>query len=87
MWQRALATRSLPNSSEFAPYIVEAELGRTAVTDASFDTLSNLPICARFIWKETMVTGDGLAKLSLAFAVDLHQFEWDAVDEGCRGST
>ena len=30
----------LAQFQKFAPYIVEAELGRTAVTDASFDTLS-----------------------------------------------
>ena len=34
--QQTLETRKLAQFSKFAPYIVEAELGRTAVTDASF---------------------------------------------------
>jgi uncharacterized membrane protein/mono/diheme cytochrome c family protein len=49
---------------KFAPYIVEADLGRTAVTDASFETLSKFT-CLRALHLEgTAVTGTGLAKLS-----------------------
>ena len=48
----------------FAPYIVEAELGRTAVTNASFDTLRQFTHLRALHLEETHVTGDGLAKLS-----------------------
>jgi uncharacterized membrane protein len=48
----------------FAPFIVEAELGRTAVTDACFDTLSKFTSLRALHLEGTMVTGRGLAKLS-----------------------
>ena len=48
----------------FAPFIVEAELGRTAVTDASFDTLRQFTHLRSLHLEETQVTGDGLARLS-----------------------
>lgn len=48
----------------FAPYIVEAELARTAVTDASFDTLSKFTNLRVLHLEGTSVTGQGLAKLS-----------------------
>jgi uncharacterized membrane protein/mono/diheme cytochrome c family protein len=48
---------------KFAPYIVEAELGRTAVTNASFDTLSKFVHLRALHLEETAVTGDGLTKL------------------------
>ena len=37
----------LAQFQKFAPYIVEAELGRTAVTNASFDTLKQVHTSAR----------------------------------------
>jgi hypothetical protein len=54
----------LAQFQKFAPYIVEAELGRTAVTDASFDTLGKLSHLRALHLEGTAVTGDGLAKLS-----------------------
>jgi uncharacterized membrane protein len=48
----------------FAPYIVEAELGRTAVTNASFDTLRQFTHLRALHLEETQITGDGLAKLA-----------------------
>jgi hypothetical protein len=48
----------------FAPYIVEVELGRTAVTDASFDTLATFTHLRAIHLEGTEVTGVGLAKLT-----------------------
>jgi hypothetical protein len=49
---------------KFAPYIVEAELGGTAVTNASFDTLGKFTHLRALHLERTAVTGDGLAKLA-----------------------
>jgi hypothetical protein len=49
---------------KFAPYIVEAELGRTAVTNTSFDTLKQFTHLRALHLEETHITGDGLAKLT-----------------------
>lgn len=49
---------------KFAPYIVEAELGRTAVSNASLDTLEKFTQLRALHLEGTGVTGDGLAKLS-----------------------
>ncbi len=54
----------LAGFQKFAPYIVEAELGRTAVTDASFDTLKQFTHLRALHLEETRVTGNGLAKLA-----------------------
>jgi uncharacterized membrane protein len=54
----------LKKFQKFAPYIVEAELGRTAVTDASFDTLAKFTHLRALHLEGTRVTGDGLAKLA-----------------------
>jgi len=54
----------LAQFQKFAPYIVEAELGRTAVTNASFDTLSKFTSLRALHLEGTAVTGDGLAKLA-----------------------
>ena len=48
----------------FAPFIVEAELGRTAVSDASFDTLSKFINLRALHLEGTVVTGRALGKLS-----------------------
>ena len=54
----------LAQFQKFAPYIVEAELGRTAITDASFDTLKHFTHLRALHLEETHVTGEGLAKLA-----------------------
>jgi hypothetical protein len=54
----------LAQFQKFAPYIVEAELGRTAVTSASFDTLKQFTHLRALHLEETHMTGDGLAKLT-----------------------
>jgi uncharacterized membrane protein len=53
----------LAQFQKFAPYIVEADLGRTAVTNASFDTLARFTHLRALHLEGTGVTGDGLAKL------------------------
>jgi mono/diheme cytochrome c family protein len=54
----------LAQLQKFAPYIVEAELGRTAVTDASLDTLSHFTHLRALHLEDTAITGNGLAKLT-----------------------
>ena len=53
----------LATFQKFAPYIVDAELGRTAVTDDSFDTLKQFTQLRALHLEETRITGNGLAKL------------------------
>ncbi len=54
----------LAQFQKFAPYIVEAELGRTAVTNASFDTLAKFTHLRALHLEGTAVTGEGLQKLT-----------------------
>jgi uncharacterized membrane protein/mono/diheme cytochrome c family protein len=54
----------LQQFQNFAPYIVEAELGRTAVTDASFDTLAKFTHLRALHLEGTAITGSNLAKLA-----------------------
>jgi uncharacterized membrane protein len=54
----------LAQFQKFAPYIVEAQLGRTAVTNASFDTLQQFTHLRALHLEETHITGDGLQKLA-----------------------
>jgi hypothetical protein len=54
----------LAQLEKFAPYIVEAELGRTQVTDASLDTLAKFTHLRALHLEGTAVTGAGLAKLA-----------------------
>jgi uncharacterized membrane protein len=54
----------LAQFQKFAPYIVEAELGRTAITDASFDTLKRFTHLRALHLEETKITGTGLPKLA-----------------------
>jgi uncharacterized membrane protein/mono/diheme cytochrome c family protein len=54
----------LAQFQKFSPYIVEVELGRTGVTDASFDTLSKFPNLRAIHLEETAVTGAGISKLA-----------------------
>jgi uncharacterized membrane protein len=54
----------LAQFQKFAPYIVEAELDRTAVTDSSFDTLKQFTHLRALHLAETKITGAGLPKLA-----------------------
>lgn len=54
----------LAQLARFAPYIVEADLGRTAITDASFDTLSRFTHLRALHLESTAITGNGLEKLA-----------------------
>ncbi len=54
----------LAQLERFAPYIVEVELGRTAVTDVCFDTLRTFTHLRAIHLEDTAVTGQGLAKLA-----------------------
>ena len=54
----------LAQFQRFAPYIVEAELGRTSISNASFDTLKQFSHLRALHLEETHITGDGLAKLT-----------------------
>ena len=54
----------LAQFQKFAPYIVEAELGGTAVTNASFDTLGKFIHLRALHLERTAVTGVGLTKLA-----------------------
>ncbi len=54
----------LAQFERFAPYIVEAELGRTAVTDASLATLGKFTHLRTLHLEGTAVTGTGLAHLA-----------------------
>lgn len=53
----------LSQLNQFAPYIVEVELGRTSVTDASFKTLAGFHHLRAIHLEGTAVRGDGLAML------------------------
>lgn len=61
---RSFGDAQLAPFQKYAPFIVEAELGRTAVTDASFDTLRKFTNLRALHLEGTAVTGDGLAKLT-----------------------
>jgi uncharacterized membrane protein len=54
----------LADFKKFGPYIVEAELGRTAVTDACFETLRTFTHLRILHLEGTSITGSDLAKLS-----------------------
>ena len=54
----------LAQFEKFAPYIVEAELGRTAITDASFDTLAKFTHLRALHLEDTAVTGAAIARLA-----------------------
>ncbi len=54
----------LAQLQKFAPFIVEAELGRTGVTNACFDTLSKFTHLRALHLEGTSVTGEGLAKIA-----------------------
>lgn len=54
----------LAGFEKFAPYIVEAELARTAVSDASFDTLKTFTHLRALHLEGTSITGTNLTSLS-----------------------
>ena len=54
----------LAQFQKFAPFVVEAELGRTAVTDASFDALNKFVHLRALHLEGTAITGAGLEKLT-----------------------
>jgi mono/diheme cytochrome c family protein len=54
----------LAQFQKFAPYIVEANLARTSLTDASFETLSRFTHLRALHLEGTAITGRGLAKLA-----------------------
>jgi Planctomycete cytochrome C len=54
----------LAGFARFAPYIVEAELGRTSVTDGCFATLGQFSHLRSLHMEGTTITGTGLAKLN-----------------------
>jgi hypothetical protein len=60
----AFGDTQLAQFEKFGAYIVEANLARTAVTDASFETLSRFPNLRALHLEGTAVTGKGLARLS-----------------------
>ena len=54
----------LAQFQKFAPYIVEAELGRTAITDAGFDTLAKFTHLRALHLEGTAITGANLGRLA-----------------------
>lgn len=60
----AFGDTQLAAFQRFAPYIVEANLARTAVTDACFGTLAQFPHLRALHLEGTQITGVGLAKLA-----------------------
>lgn len=54
----------LAQFEKYAPYIVEVDLARTAVTDASFSTLARFTHLRAIHLDNTSVTGNGIEKLS-----------------------
>ena len=54
----------LADFQKFAPYIVEAELARTAISDAAFDTLRTFTHLRALHLEGTSITGGNLGKLS-----------------------
>jgi hypothetical protein len=54
----------LAQLAKFGPYIVEARLGHTSVTDACFDTLATFSNLRALHLEDTAISGKGLAKLN-----------------------
>jgi mono/diheme cytochrome c family protein/uncharacterized membrane protein len=54
----------LAQMQKFAPFIVEANLARTGITDASFETLSHFTHLRSLHLEGTKISGNGLAKLA-----------------------
>lgn len=60
----AFGDAQLAGFRKFAPYIVEAELARTAITDSSFDTLRTFTNLRALHLEGTSITGANLASLT-----------------------
>ncbi len=82
----ALATRSWRSSKSSRPYIVEAELGRTAVTDASFDTLKQFTHLRALHLGGDSCYRRWLGEACATLAIDLSESEWDASNGRGRSS-
>ncbi len=54
----------LAKFENYAPYIVEVDLGRTSVTDASLDTLAKFSHLRALHLEDTAISGAGLQKLA-----------------------
>jgi mono/diheme cytochrome c family protein/uncharacterized membrane protein len=61
---RTFDDAALGRFEKFAPYIVEVDLARTAVTDKSFEILGTFTNLRAIHLEATQVTGIGIAKLS-----------------------
>ena len=59
----AFGDAQLAEFRKYAPYIVEAQLARTAITDASFDTLKTFANLRALHLEGTAITGADLGKL------------------------
>jgi hypothetical protein len=60
----AFGDAQLATFEKYAPYIVEADLARTVITDASFDVLARFTHLRALHLEESAITGNGLAKLT-----------------------
>jgi mono/diheme cytochrome c family protein/uncharacterized membrane protein len=60
----AFGDAQLAQFAKYSPYIVEADLARTQVTDASFDIIAHFTHLRALHMEGTAVTGSGLAKLT-----------------------
>ena len=60
----AFGDAQLAQFEKYAPYIVEANLARSAVTDASFATLAHFTHLRALHLEGTAIAGNGLAKLN-----------------------
>ena len=60
----AFGDAQLAQFEKFAPYIVEANLARTAITDTSFDVLARFTHLRALHLEGTAITGNGLARLT-----------------------
>jgi hypothetical protein len=56
--------QQLAQFEKYAPYIVEANLARTAITDAAFETLAHFTHLRALRLEGTAINGSGLAKLT-----------------------
>jgi mono/diheme cytochrome c family protein/uncharacterized membrane protein len=60
----AFGDAQLAQFAKYSPYIVEADLARTQVTDASFDIVARFTHLRSLHLEGTAITGSGLAKLT-----------------------
>jgi hypothetical protein len=60
----AFGDAQLAQFAKYSPYIVEADLARTQVTDASFDIVARFTHLRALHLEGTAITGSGLAKLA-----------------------